>query len=112
MPDAPHPLTLTHARLRRAQGDIGGAIEILETLIDAGQEDQELVQLYLALGGDEQRTHREPTLPTPDAPVAADLDELSEQFRSALGRGTGAGRIQRLERWLSRVQRGRAPRGS
>ena len=105
MQEAPHPRTLTHARLRRAQGDIQGAIAILEALIDAGQGGEELVQLYLALGGDEQRVHREPALPAEDAPVGGSLDELCEQFRRELGCGSAAESVRRLERWLSRVRR-------
>ena len=107
MPDALHPKTLTHARLRRAQGDTRGAIAILEALIDAGAEDDELVQLYLALGGDSQRSHREPELASEEAAVPADLDTIAGRFRRELGRETGGQRVRRLQRWLSRVQRER-----
>jgi len=108
MPDAPHPRTLTHARLRRAQGDTRGAIAILESLIDAGDEGQELVQLYLALGGDTHGTHLEPELPDEEAPAAASLDTLSAKFRRELGRPTSGESIRRLQHWLSRVQRQRS----
>ena len=105
MSDAPHPQTLTHARLRRAQGDTRGAIAILEALIDAGDEGEELVQLYLALGGDEHRTHLEPELLAEQAPLPAGLDTLRQEFRRELGTGTRAESIRRLERWLLRVRR-------
>jgi hypothetical protein len=105
MPDVPHPRTLTHARLRRAQGDTRGAIEILESLIDAGDEGQELVHLYLALGGDTHRAHLEPELPHEEAPVPASLDTLADEFRRGLGSGGNSESIRRLQRWLTRIQR-------
>ena len=105
MPDAPHPQTLTHARLRRAQGNARGAIAILESLIDAGEEGPEVVQLYLALGGDTHRAHLEPELPDEDAPVPASLDTLGDEFRRELGHENRSETIRRLQDWLTRVQR-------
>lgn len=105
MTDAPHPQTLTHARLRRAQGDTRGAIAILEALIDAGEEGEELVQLYLALGGDKHQPHFEPELVEEEAPQPAGLDALRREFRRELGPGTSGEGIRRLERWLTRVRR-------
>ena len=105
MPDPPHPLTLTHARLRRAQGDARGAIAIVEAMIDAGGQDDELVELYIALGGDKHRAHQEPELPCEEAPLPTAVETLRRDFRRELGRETGAARVRRLERWLARVQR-------
>ena len=105
MQNAPHPRTLTHARLRRTQGDTRGAIAILESLIDAGDEGQELVQLYLALGGDTHRAHQEPELPREETPVPASLDTLSDEFRRELGSGANSEGIRRLRRWLTRIRR-------
>ena len=106
MPDAPLPRTLTHARLRRAQGDTAGAIAIIETLIDAGDERDDLVELYLALGGDSQRAHREPELPAEQPAVAADLASLGKVFRRELESEDCAGRVLRLRQWLILIQRG------
>jgi hypothetical protein len=82
-----------------------GAIAILESLIDAGDEGQELVQLYLALGGDTHRGHLEPELPHEEAPVPASLDTLPDEFRCGLDSGASSGSIRRLQRWLTRIQR-------
>ncbi len=103
--EAPHPRTLTHARLRREQGDTKGAIAILEALIDAGRGDDELVDLYLALGGDEQRPHHEPELPAPQAPTATTPDVLRDRFRRELAPRARERSIRRLEGWLARVRR-------
>jgi len=105
MADALHPKTLTHARLRRAQGDTVGAIAILESLIDAGDESDDLVDLYLALGGDSQRAHREPASPAERPAVAADPSALAATFRRELGPGGAAEKVRRLRGWLTRVQR-------
>ena len=105
MPDPPHPQTLTHARLRRAQGDTRGAIAILEALIDEGEEGEDLRQLYLALAGDEHGPHSEPEPASEEAPHPADLESLTAAFRRELGRGTGDESVRRLQRWLTRVRR-------
>ncbi len=105
MQRSPHLPTLTHARLRRAQGDTRGAIAILETLIDDGEEGEELQQLYLALGGDKQRPHFEPVLTPEEARHPAGLDALTEEFRRELDPEAGEASVRRLERWLTRVRR-------
>jgi hypothetical protein len=99
-----HPLTLTHARLRRAQGDVRGAIEIVEAMIDTGNEADELWQLYLALGGERQRPHREVALEPQERPVASSSEDLAAAFRQALHPGQDR-RVERLEGWLRRLQR-------
>ena len=99
-----HPLTLTHARLRRSQGDVSGAIAILEAMIDAGEEGDELWRLYVALGGEAQRPHREPSLPREEAPSARDGAQLSRAFRKALGDPRADPRVARLRRWLDHIR--------
>jgi len=108
MPEAPHPRTLTHARLRRAQGDTRGAVAILEALIDAGEEGDDLVRLYMALGGDRQRPHAEPEAVAEDAASPTEADALREAFRRELGPATPTRNIRRLQRWLMRVRRERS----
>ncbi len=105
MQEAPHPRTLTHARLRRAQGDARGAIAILEALIDAGREDDELVELYLELGGDDQRPYREPDPRREEPARGADVDSLRERFRRELVPRDTAESIRRLQGLLARVRR-------
>jgi len=107
MSDAPHPRTLTHARLRRAQGDTRGAIAILEALIDAGEEGEDLWQLYLVLGGDRYRPHSEPELapveePRPAGP--AEIAEMATAFQSEPIRAPDVEKVRRLERWLTRMR--------
>jgi hypothetical protein len=105
MPDAPYPRTLTHARLRRAHGDTRGAIAILEALIDAGEEGEELQQLYLELGGDRQHPHFEPELVSEQARHPAGPGELTEVFRRELASRVANPSVRRLERWLRRIRR-------
>ena len=108
MPAVPHPRTLTHARLRRAQGDRRGALAILEALIDAGEEGDELWQLYLALGGDRHRTHHEPDLAAAEdvhRPEPAELAQLGAALRRESIPDSTAARIRRLERWAMEIRR-------
>ena len=108
MPDVPHPRTLTHARLRRAQGDVRGAIAILEALIDAGDDGDELRTLYLALGGDGQRTHHEPDLAAAEdlrRPGPDELARLGAALRRESIPNSTAAKIRRLERWVTGIRR-------
>ena len=104
MPDPLLPITLTHARLRRSQGDVRGAVRIVEALIDSGREDDEVWQLYLALGGARHRPHSEPRTAPVEGPCAASPGDLAEAFRDALGGSAGDRRVRRLERWLGRIR--------
>ncbi|MCH7781260.1 MAG: hypothetical protein IH848_10460 [Acidobacteria bacterium] len=104
-PHPPHPPTLTHARLRRAQGDTQGAIAILEALIDEGAGGEELRQLYLALAGDQPGPHFEPELASEEAPHPAALESLTAAFRRELDPRASDESVRRLERWLTRVRR-------
>ncbi len=105
MPEAPFPRTLTHARLRRAQGDTRGAIAILEALIDAGDESEELVDLYLALGGDTHRPYTEPEASSRPATRRLDAAALRAAFSGKQPQRDGHRSIRRLEDWLARLRR-------
>lgn len=105
MSDAPHPRTLTHAKLRRAQGDTHAAIAILEALIDAGEEGDELWQLYLALGGETPRPYSEEVAGHREPRSEAAAADLAGVFRRALGRPARDPRVERLEGWLDRIRR-------
>jgi FimV-like protein len=99
--------TLTHARLRIAQGDIQGARALLREIVERGGESTEAERLLHEIEGrpDRARTEKGPRpLPPPEA---ADAAELGEDFRRILSEPAGGRRakIERLERWLSRIGR-------
>jgi hypothetical protein len=99
-------LTLTHARIRAAQGDVRGARSILERLLREQPAHAEARALLRSLASLAERDHHEEAGLEPAAPVAADPRRLAAPFRRALGRerdAAGASRIRRLERWLERV---------
>jgi hypothetical protein len=93
--------TRTHARLRVAQGDVAGAIELLQRLLERCPADRE-TELLL------ERLRREPGAPRTDeaeevfpAPaLPGDAGELAVRFRAAFSRPR---RIARLQGWLARI---------
>ena len=98
--------TLSHARLRAAQGDASGARAILERLLAREPGNRSARRLLDELAGRGDRRSGEP----PPAPVArprpAGAEELAARFRQALGRKRpekGRARIRRLEAWLVRI---------
>jgi len=117
--------TLTHARVRAAQGDVAGARRILTAMLARDPEDPGARRLLGELEGRTDaagQVDADETLAPPE-PCAA--DELAPRFRSLLGakrraagstgarpaaeRRTARARILRLEHWLARVERaGRA----
>ena len=99
-----HPLTLTHARLRRAQGDVRGAIAIIEAMIDSGEEGDDLWRLYVTLGEETHKPHDEPRRSDEDPPLVAEAGQLAQVFRNALGTPGKDPRVDRLRRWLGRIQ--------
>ena len=101
----PQPLTLTHARLRRDQGDVRGAVAIVEALIDAGREDDELWRLYVSLGGARHRPRQASDEAQAAAPQAASPEALRERFSAALSGAGPRAKAERLRRWLARIRR-------
>jgi hypothetical protein len=99
------PWTLTHARLRAAQGDVQGARLIAERLLLADPSDAEARRLLEDLRGrsDVPATPaREPGAPAD--PVRFDPRLEGPRFRRALGSSRdGKATIARLERWLARI---------
>jgi len=102
-----HPLTLTHARIRAAQGDVRGARKILHAILRERPAEVEARELLAELAARPQVEREELRDVDPAAPVAAEAGRLAAPFRRALGRereAPGARRIRRLERWLERVR--------
>ena len=99
--------TLTHARLRAAQGDIAGAARIVRVILESQPGHTEAREFLDSLDGRIPVTYRE----KPEAPLAAArpavAEELRGSFRSAID---GVGARARLEEWLRRVCANRGER--
>jgi hypothetical protein len=100
--------TLTHARLRVAQGDLRGARAILREILEREGEAPGAEELLQQLRGRRDRDRApEGERSLPDA-EPGDPEKLGEDFRrlfSASGSGRQAA-IERLEEWLSRISGG------
>lgn len=102
--------TVTHARLRAAQGDIAGARRLLETVLARRPEDLEARALLARLTGVEQSPLEEPEPEPLEPPVAGDPAALASSFRGVLNAAaTGANRrkAERLRALLDRIARRR-----
>ncbi len=99
-------LTVTHARLRAAQGDTAGARRILEAILARSPGRPDAVELLASLSSRPQQVSSDPgEIARPAAPVPGEPSDLIARFRSELD-GTGpsaAERIRRLEEWLAKV---------
>jgi len=104
--------TLTHARIRAAQGDVDGARAILEEILAACPEDAG-ARLLLREIAATPRTFRaaEPSDEPLPAPVAGDPALLAVRFGrdpGAAGKRDGTGhRAAALGVWLERIRKGR-----
>jgi hypothetical protein len=99
--------TLTHARLRAAQGDVSGAARILRVILDVQPGHAAARELLADI---ERRvtvvsTEPEDVVPEPVSPATAAA--LSLRFRGALGDTGENADVVRLARWLSRVRQNR-----
>jgi len=106
--------TLTHARLRAGQGDLRGARRILRRILGREPEHAEARQLLAELDGLPQGTRRPLRAPSLPPPTAAGAQALSGRFRQALGpvsQPDRRARIDRLRRWLTRIERSRPDSG-
>jgi hypothetical protein len=102
--------TLTHARLRAAQGDVGGATRILRVILGVQPAHREAQELLDELTGRVGATHSEPAEEPAVDVVPANAGELARGFRDALGANRRGARIERLSGWLERTQRNRGAR--
>lgn len=107
-PPQDEPLaTLTHARLRIAQGDIRGARALLLEILDRGGEVAEAELLLRGIEGRPDRAtrvERQRPLPPPEPADPAGLGKDFRRFFSESGAGRRA-RIERLRKWLNRISR-------
>jgi len=102
--------TLTHARLRVAQGDVGGAARILRVILEVQPAHREARELLDELTGRVTVAHAEPAEERAAAAVPAAAGDLTRRFRDALGDRRRSARAERLFLWLARAQRNRGTR--
>jgi hypothetical protein len=102
-------VTLTHARLRLAQGDTPAARRLLLTLLERDPRDREAQELLATVEarhvGGYAAAPAEEELPPPEA---GDPVLLAGRFRRELGSDAGGRRdlrIRRLALWLRKVTR-------
>ena len=105
--------TLTHARLRAAQGDVAGAKRILHVILDV-QPGHDEARALLARIENRVVVARTESLDAALEPVrAATAGDLALAFRGALAATRAPRRgpwVLRLSRWLQRVERNRTVR--
>jgi len=101
---------LTHARLRAAQGDIGGAMRILRVILSVQPEHDEARALLAEIEDRVSIRHAEPEGPAADPVKSATAGDLSGRFREALSSTGRSAPVERLSRWIERARRNRGER--
>lgn len=101
--------TVTHARLRFAQGDVPGARRIVEAILAADPVHAEARTLLATLGDSPATIFREPDEETPAPPEAGDPRELAAGFRRLLSDGAArrARTVKRMAAWVEVLGRNR-----
>ena len=99
--------TLTHARLRAAQGDVTGAVRILRVILEVQPGHDEARGFLAEIENRLPAAHVEPLEVAADAVTPATAGDLILRFREALDAPRPAPRIRRLSSWLERMQRNR-----
>ena len=102
--------TLTHARLRAAQGDVGGAVRILRVILEVQPEHHEARRLLGEIEGRVAVVHKEPAEDSAAAVMPATAGGLARRFRDALGGRGSSARVERLSLWLEGMRRNRGAR--
>jgi len=102
--------TLTHARLRAAQGDVGGAVRILRMILEVQPGHPEARGLLTELEGREPVVHKEPAEDPAEAVMPATAGDLAGRFRETLGARRRNASVDRLSQWLERANRNRRTR--
>jgi hypothetical protein len=102
--------TLTHARLRAAQGDVGGATRILRVILQVQPAHREARELLNELTERVAVPHAEPAEERAAEVVPAAAGDLARRFHDALGANRRSVRVERLSLWLARTQRNRGAR--
>jgi hypothetical protein len=95
--------TLTHARIRAAQGDRSGARRVLRAILEREPWNREALDLFDQLAGQDRPRRSVPPDPTPGPPVEATAQDLGDRFRRML-EGEADPRIHRLSAWLGRLE--------
>jgi len=102
--------TLTHARLRAAQGDIGGAVRILRVILSVQPDHEEARALLADIEDRVSVRHAEPEGAAAEPVKSATAGDLSGRFRKALSNPSGNAPADKLSRWLERARRNRGER--
>lgn len=102
--------TLTHARLRAAQGDVAGAKRILRVILDVqpGHDEARALLARIEHQGAVQRPESEEAALEPA--TAASAGDLAAAFRGALSQSESHPGVMRLSRWLRLVEQNRNSR--
>jgi len=106
--DGQHLATITHARLRAAQGDIRGARALLLDILHRNPGHRQAKELLAQITGREDKQRSAERAEQLAAPEPGDPDRLSEEFKQVLFRGDRPrrARIERLEQLLRRITGG------
>jgi len=102
--------TLTHAKLRAAQGDVRGAVRILRVILDVQPEHHEARGFLEEIENRLAVAHTEPLEDAADAATPATAGDLTRRFRDALDSRGSSAQVQRLSLWLERTRRNRGAR--
>lgn len=102
--------TLTHARLRAAQGDVRGAARILCVILEVQPGHEEARRLLAEIEDRVAVVHKEPAEDQAEAVMAATASGLTKRFRDTLGARRRSARVERLLVWLERTHRNREKR--
>jgi hypothetical protein len=99
--------TLTHARLRAAQGDFGGALRILHVILEVQPGHHEARELLAEIEDRVAVVHKEPVEPEAAAVTPATVGGLTRRFREELGVGGRHAGVDALVQWLELIRRNR-----
>jgi hypothetical protein len=102
----PGPLTtLTHARLRAEQGDLGGARKLLREILELHPGLREASDMLEKLGSGRGTPGREEEAMEEAPAVPATPADLAEDFRAGLGSASPSNdrKIRRLRKLLERI---------
>lgn len=102
--------TLTHAKLRAAQGDVAGAARILRVILQVQPGHDEASAFLAEIENRIAVAHTEPLEVASEAVTPATAGDLTLRFREALDPRRPSGRVRRLALWLERAQRTRGAR--
>lgn len=102
--------SVTHARLRAAQGDTTGARAVLRSVLKGNPADAAAAQMLAAIKGRQDSRHREPADPRLRPVQPAHAPELAGRFRAAIAATSNAVVVARLRRLIRAIERNRGAR--